>query len=263
MSLIGAVLGDIAGTQYEFPRMRPKDLDWQRCDLFTDRCYFSDDSVMSIATKYAIDNGVSFQKAYRMFGNKYPNAGYGGLFDSWLTDDDPKPYKSFGNGSAMRVSYVADKFNCEKDIIEWATESAGVTHNHPEGIKGAVVTAMCAYMAKSGATKTDIYNYAKTQYPEEEYGNYSVEKTLDEIRSAHQWNATCQGSVGVAIKCFLDSEDYKSCLRNVFSIKCDMDTLCSIAGGIAEAFYGTTGMDNELILKKYLDSYLLNIVLKT
>jgi len=257
MSLIGAILGDIAGTQYEFPSMRPADLDWQHCDLFTDKCYASDDSVLSIATKYAIDHNISFTDAYVMFGRKYPNAGYGGRFDSWLTFDDHKPYGSYGNGSAMRVSYVADRFNTEQDVIEWATKSAEVSHNHSEGIKGAVVTAMCAFMAKAGTTKAEIYQYTKEQYPKEDY-TYSVEQPLIEYQKSYLWNETCQGSVPVAIRCFLDSEDYESCLRNVFSIKCDMDTLCAIAGSIAGSYYKDCGFDYKKILKKYLDDYLLS-----
>lgn len=147
MAIIGAILGDIAGSQYEF--QRPKDLNWKKCELFTDNCYFTDDTVMTLAAKLAVKNNISFTDSYRKLGRKYPNAGYGGMFDSWLRWDDEKPYNSFGNGSAMRCSYIGEHFNTEKEVIDWATKSADCTHNHPEGIKGAVVTSMCIYIPKS------------------------------------------------------------------------------------------------------------------
>lgn len=158
----------------------------------------------------------------------------------------------------MRCSYIGEYFDTEKEVIEWATKSANCTHNHPEGIKGAVATSMCIFMAKTGASKTDISNYAKKQYPVESY-KYSVEYGLDEYREVYRWDATCQGSVSVAIRCFLDSEDYESFLRNVYSLPCDMDTLCAIGGGIAEEFYHGTGFDEEQILRKYLDEDLYKI----
>lgn len=249
MAIVGAILGDIAGSQYEF--QRPKNLNWKKCELFTDNCYFTDDTVMTLAAKLAVKNSISFADSYRKLGRKYPNAGYGGMFDSWLRWDDEKPYNSFGNGSAMRCSYIGEHFNTEKEVIEWATKSADCTHNHPEGIKGAVVTSMCIYMARTGASKVEIFNYVKKQYPMDFY-KYSVEYELDEYRDTYRWDVTCQGSVPVAIRCFLDSEDYESFLRNVYSIPCDMDTLCAIGGGIAEEFYHGTGFDEEWLLKNYL-----------
>lgn len=257
MAIVGAILGDIAGSQYEF--QRPKNLNWKKCELFTDNCYFTDDTVMTLAAKLAVENNISFADSYRKLGRKYPNAGYGGMFDSWLRWDDEKPYNSFGNGSAMRCSYIGEYFNTEKEVIEWATKSADCTHNHPEGIKGAVVTSMCIYMARIGASKVEIFNYVKRQYPIDFY-KYSVEYELDEYRNTYRWDVTCQGSVPVAIRCFLDSEDYESFLRNVYSLPCDMDTLCAIGGGIAEEFYHGTGFDEEWILKNYLDDDLYKIV---
>lgn len=136
MAIIGTILGDISGSQYEF--QRPKDLDYKKCDLFTDKCYFTDDTVMTLAAKLAVKNNIQFADSYRELGRKYPNAGYGGMFDSWLGWDDEGAYNSFGNGSAMRCSYIGEHFNTEKEIIEWATKSADCTHNHPEGIKGGL-----------------------------------------------------------------------------------------------------------------------------
>lgn len=257
MAIIGTILGDIAGSQYEF--QRPKNLDWKKCELFTDNCFFTDDTVMTLAAKLAVKNNIPFADSYRKLGRKYPNAGYGGMFDSWLRWDDEKPYNSFGNGSAMRCSYIGEHFNTEKEVIEWATKSADCTHNHPEGIKGAVVTSMCIYMARTGASKAEIFNYVKRQYPRGSY-KYSVEYKLDEYRDIYRWDVTCQGSVPVAIRCFLDSEDYESFLRNVYSLPCDMDTLCAIGGGIAEEFYHGTGFDEGWLLKNYLDEDLYKIV---
>lgn len=257
MAIVGAILGDIAGSQYEF--QRPKNLNWKKCELFTDNCYFTDDTVMTLAAKLAVENNISFADSYRKLGRKYPNAGYGGMFDSWLRWDDEKPYNSFGNGSAMRCSYIGGHFNTEKEVIDWATKSAECTHNHPEGIKGAVVTSMCIYMARKGASKAEIFNYVKRQYPMDSY-RYSVEYKLDEYRDTYRWDVTCQGSVPVAIRCFLDSEDYESFLRNVYSLPCDMDTLCAIGGGIAEEFYHGTGFAEEWLLKNYLDEDLYKIV---
>lgn len=257
MAIVGAILGDIAGSQYEF--QRPKNLNWKKCELFTDNCYFTDDTVMTLAAKLAVKKNIPFADSYRKLGRKYPNAGYGGMFVSWLKWDDEKPYNSFGNGSAMRCSYIGEHFNTEKEVIEWATKSADCTHNHPEGIKGAVVTSMCIYMVRTGASKGEIFNYVKKQYPMDFY-KYSVEYELDEYRDTYRWDVTCQGSVPVAIRCFLDSEDYESFLRNVYSFPCDMDTLCAIGGGIAEEFYHGTGFDEEWILRNYLDEDLYKIV---
>lgn len=256
MAIIGAILGDIAGSQYEF--QRPKNLNWKKCELFTDNCYFTDDTVMTLATKLAVKNNIPFADSYRKLGRKYPNAGYGGMFDSWLRWDNEKPYNSFGNGSAMRCSYIGEYFNTEKEVIDWATKSADCTHNHPEGIKGAVVTSMCIFMARTGASKTEIFNYVKMQYPMDFY-KYSVEYELDAYRDTYRWDVTCQGSVPVSIRCFLDSEDYESFLRNVYSLPCDMDTLCAIGGGIAEEFYHGTGFDEGWLLKNYLDEDLYKI----
>lgn len=257
MAILGAILGDIAGSQYEF--QRPKNLNWNKCELFTDNCFFTDDTVMTLAVKLAVKNNIPFSDSYKKLGRKYPNVGYGERFHSWLRWDINRPYNSFGNGSAMRCSYIGEHFNTEKEVITYATKSAKCTHNHREGIKGAVVISMCIYMARTGASKTEIFNYTKRQYPLDSY-RYSVEYDLNDYRKIYRWNETCQGSVPVAIRCFLDSEDYESFLRNVYSLPCDMDTLCAIGGGIAEEFYRGTGFDEEWILKNYLDDDLYKIV---
>ena len=209
MAIKGAIIGDISGSQYEFAQL--EGLDYNSCDLFTDNCHFTDDTVMTLAAKISVKENISFANSYRKFGREYPDAGYGSRFWSWIWNDDDA-YYSFGNGSAMRCSYIGEHFNTEEEIIEWAVKSAECTHNHPEGIKGAVVTAMCIYMARTGASKTDILKYASYHYPSDSY-KYSVEKKIADYRNDYKWDVSCQGSVPVAIRCFLESEDYVSFLR--------------------------------------------------
>lgn len=258
MAIIGAIIGDIIGSQYEFPDMRPDGLDWEHCELFTGKCEFTDDTVLSIATKFAIDNKISFRSAYFKFGNKFPHCVYGSGFESWLSSKWSKPYNSVGNGSAMRVSYVADKFDTQKEVINYATNSAKCTHNHPEGIKGAVVTVMCSWMAKNKCSKAEIYEYAESEY-NEEY-DFPVSYSMERLRKEYIWSENCQNTVPAAIRCFLDSQDYESCIRNCLSLPCDMDTMCCIAGGIAESFYGTTTFDNQRIFERFLDKSLLELI---
>lgn len=257
MAIIGAILGDIAGSRWEFSR--PKNLDWKHIDLFADDCFFTDDTVLTVATQYALQNNITFGAAYHMFGNDYPDCSYGCRFKAWLRADQRKPYNSIGNGAAMRVSPVIDSAISYDQVINRAISSAECTHNHPEGIKGATVTAVCAWMAKAGASKKEIEEYASKQYPKADY-QFPVSMSLAELRKKYIWNETCQGSVPVAIRCFLDSEDYESFIRNVLSLNCDTDTLCAIGGGIAEEFYHGTGFDEDELLRRYLDEYLYNIV---
>lgn len=264
MAIIGAILGDIIGSQYEFPMMRPERLDWQRCELFTNKCAFTDDTVMTIATKYALDSKTNFAVAYKFFGLTYPMLSYGSSFYEWINDDFlALPYNSYGNGSAMRVSPVIDYAitNSIKtaDVAIMAQDTAICTHNHVEGIKGAVVTAICGFMGATGANKSEIYEYANEIYKVTEY-RFPVASSLKSLQENYNWSDTCPDTVPVAIRCFLDSEDYESCMRNCLSLHCDMDTMCCIAGAIAESYYGKTGFDNEAILTKYLNDTLLNIL---
>ena len=171
----------------------------------------------------------------------------------WIYSDNSQPYNSYGNGSAMRVAYVSDVCSTKEEVIRLARETAIVTHNHPEGIKGAVVTAVASFMARTGSSKDEIKKYAI-----EEYGNYYFDKPLDTLRKEYYWNEICQDSVPLAIRCFLESESYEDFIRKVFSFDCDMDTICAIGGGIAENYYGGCHLDisETVILKKYLDTYL-------
>lgn len=260
MAIKGAIIGDIIGSQYEF--CKPIDFDNKTAILLSENCKFTDDTVLSIATKYAIQHNISFAEAYKIFGLKYRDAGYGNSFSEWIDGESNEPYGSYGNGSAMRISFVADFYNDMKDVVENAKKSAVCTHNHPEGIKGAIVTAMCIWMAKNSISKEEILNYAISQYPKDKY-TYSPAYTLDEIREWYCWNDTCQGSVPAAIRCLYEANIYTEFIRNVLSLKCDADTLCAIGGGIAEELFDNSNDEilnsADQILKQYLDDYLLKV----
>lgn len=258
MAIKGAIIGDIIGSQYEFHK--PENFDNKTAILLSENLKFTDDTVLSLATKYAIHNNIDFAEAYKFFGLKYRDAGYGGSFCDWLDGNSIEPYGSYGNGSAMRVSYIADYYDSMQDIIENAIKSSECTHNHPEGVKGAVVTAMCIWMAKHGNSKEDILKYAISQYPKEKYA-YSPEYTIDEIKEGYHWNATCQGSVPVAIRCVYEANSYTEFIRNVLRLNCDTDTICAIGGGIAEELFDNSEDDiynsAEKIFEQCLDLYLL------
>ncbi len=257
MAIIGAILGDIAGSQYEYNR--PQNLDYRKCDLFTDDCSITDDTVTSIAIKYAVDSNVPYQDALREIGVKHPSCGYGPKYFEWLFCENPKPYNSFGNGSAMRVSYIGEYYEILDDAKREAEKSAMVSHNHPEGIKGAVVTAVCVWMAKHGCDKDDIYKYVLSEYPIEKY-KFPISKSLSQLQDEYSWDVTCMTSVPVAMRCFFESDSYEGFLRNVFSLECDMDTLCAIGGGVAEEYYHGTGLYDYRLLKRYLTRDLLEII---
>lgn len=260
MAIIGAILGDIAGSQYEYDR--PENLDWRSCELFTEECDFTDDTVMSLAVKYAIDTNTDFMTSMRNIGQNYPLCGYGNTFFEWIFCTNPKPYNSFGNGSAMRVSYIGEYFEDINDVIKYAELSAKVSHSHPEGIKGAITTAVCVWMAKHNKSKQEIYDYVLSQYPTSKY-SFSIDKDLKYLEEKYSWDVKCMTSVPVAMRCFYESDSYESFLRNVFRLNCDMDTLCAIGGGVAEEYYGKTGFKNRKILEYYLDERLLGILYGT
>ena len=259
MAVKGAVLGDILGSQYEFDR--PKDLDWKNVPLISGLPMgFTDDTVMTLAIKKALVSGSDLVETMVEVGRKYPNCGYGGRFYSWINGNDHSPYNSWGNGSAMRTAYIGEAYDDYDEMQKVAVDVAAVSHNHPEGIKGAVVTSTCIWMARHGKSKQDIYDYVLEQYPAADY-EYSIAYSLDEIRPRYKWNESCQGSVPAAMRCFYESTDYESFIRNIFSLKCDSDTFGAIAGGVAEEFYGGFGsVDAERILREYLDEELFKIM---
>lgn len=259
MAVKGAVLGDILGSQYEFNR--PKNLDWKNVPLISGLPMgFTDDTVMMLAIKKAAIENADLVGTMVEVGRRYPDCGYGGNFYDWINGDNHSPYNSWGNGSAMRVAFVGEYFEDYDEMQCMAEVTAVVSHSHPEGIKGAVVTATCIWMAKHGKSKQEIYDYVLEQYPVSDY-EYSISYSLDEIRPRYKWNESCQGSVPAAMRCFYESADYESFMRNIFSLECDSDTFGAIAGGVAEEFYGGFGnVDAEGILRENLDQYLMEIL---
>ena len=226
--LCGAMAGDMIGSFYEFNATKKTDF-----YMFTPFSSFTDDTVMTVANADWLMTGDSLMGIMQDYGNRYPHAGYGGMFRNWLREEEPKPYNSFGNGSAMRVSPVGWAFDTLEETLEAAKQSAEVTHNHPEGIKGAQATAACIYLARTGRTKQEI-----KEYIEQTFG-YNLNRTCDEIRSDYHFDVTCQGSVPESIIAFLESTDFENAVRLAVSLGGDADTMGAITGGIAEAYYGS------------------------
>lgn len=234
MKMLGAIIGDIAGSIYEFNNIKTEDF-----TPFEGKCFFTDDTVMTVAVADALMSGkrdpkkteACMIKSMKKFGKSYPNAGYGGRFSAWLLNPDPKPYDSFGNGSAMRVSPVAWYFHSLEKVQQFAEISAKVTHDHPEGIKGASAVATAIFMARNGRDKDYIKRYIELKY------HYDFSKTLDEIRPSYNFDETCQGTVPVAFEVFFEAESFEDTLKKAISMGGDSDTLAAIACSIAEGFY--------------------------
>ena len=236
--MYGAILGDMVGAPYEFDRGNKS----KEFEMWNRRVRFTDDTVMTIAVADAIlTAGIDAEEKemkkalvskMQAWGSKYPNAGYGGRFIHWLGSRNPKPYGSYGNGSAMRVSSVGwlyDTIEKTREVARWTAE---VTHNHPEGIKGAESTASVIFMARNGATKSEIKEYVIKEF------GYDLSRTCDEIRPGYYHDESCQKTVPEAITAFLEGEDFEDVIRTAVSLGGDCDTLTCIAGGMAEAFYG-------------------------
>lgn len=226
--LIGAICGDIIGSWYEFCSTKH-----QNFDLFTDGSRFTDDTVCSIAVADALMNDNDFVPKLQYWCRKYPRAGYGGNFNWWFRQENPQPYNSWGNGSAMRVSSVGAYANSIDEVLDLAEKSAKVSHNHPEGIKGAQVTAFAIYLAINGKSKEEI----KTQI-ELRFG-YDLSRKYEDIKPAYSFDVSCQGSVPESLIAFLESNDYESAIRMAVALGGDADTQAAITGGIAAAYYGT------------------------
>ncbi|MFC1994295.1 ADP-ribosylglycohydrolase family protein [Chloroflexota bacterium] len=224
--MIGAIIGDIIGSAYEWHQT--KSLDFK---LFTPQSTFTDDTVLTIAVADCILHDKDYARTIKEYGQRYPHAGYGGMFREWLDSDNLTPYNSFGNGSAMRVSPVGFAFSNMNMVLREAEKSAAVTHNHPEGIKGAQAIAASIFLAKSGESKKQIGEFIENTF------GYNLHQTIDEIRPWYQFDVTCQGSVPQAIIAFLESTSYEDAVRIAVSLGGDSDTLACMTGGIAQAFY--------------------------
>jgi len=266
--LIGAIIGDIVGSRFEFNNHRSK-----KFELFTDKCKVTDDSIMTLAVAKAImeteknlkllsNNSVSNFYYYELLrrmtirymqeiGRKYPYCGYGAMFGHWIFSDNPKPYNSFGNGAAMRISPIGFIAATEEKARILSERITAVTHNHNEGIKGAEATVISIYMAKKRASKEEIRQEINENY-------YNLNFTIDEIRDTYEFNETCQETVPQAIVAFLESNSFEDAIRTAISVGGDSDTLAAITGSIAEAYYGIPEDIKEKALT-YLDADLRSI----
>lgn len=266
--MLGAIYGDIVGSVYEFNNIRTKNF-----ELFSEKSKFTDDTVMTLAVANALlifnettsadnlidapcENNLNYFKEILInemhrLGKLYLDAGYGVRFFFWLMKNNKEPYGSYGNGSAMRVSPVAWYANSLEEAVDFAQASAEVTHNHPEGIKGAVCTAGATYLARTGATMDEIKAFVGE--------HYKIDFTLDEIRSTYQFNETCQDTVPQAMQAFFESNSFDDAIRNAISIGGDSDTLAAITGAVAEAYYGMTEREVRSVADR-LDSTLLNVL---
>jgi ADP-ribosyl-[dinitrogen reductase] hydrolase len=246
--LLGAIIGDVVGSRFEFNNHRSKDF-----ELFTEDCQVTDDSIMTLAVAKGIMEAeklikptfgrYAFNSEYyslvesmtikymQEIGRRYPNCGYGGMFSHWVFSDDPEPYNSFGNGAAMRISPVGFAARTESEACTLSEAVTGVTHNHSEGIKGAEATAVAIYMANRGFTKEEIRHKIERDY-------YELDFRIDDIRDTYQFNETCQDTVPQAIQAFLESTSFEDAIRTAISLGGDSDTLAAITGSIAEAYYG-------------------------
>ncbi len=225
-TIIGAIAGDVIGSIYESRNDKTTDF-----PLYSVNCHFTDDTVLTIAVADCILNEKDFAQTIWEYGNAYPHSGYGKMFKNWLASDNPQPYNSYGNGSAMRVSPVG--FACQnmEEVLKVAAQSAEVTHNHPEGIKGAQAIAAAVFLARTGQPKQAIRDFITEKFA------YDLNFTMDSIRPSYKFDATCQGSVPQAIVAFLESHDIESAIRLAISIGGDSDTIACMAGGIAMAYY--------------------------
>ena len=232
--MLGAIIGDIVGSRFEFHNRRNKGF-----DLFAPRCFPTDDSIMTLAVAGALMEAGEDMEALpgsavrwmQELGREYPDCGFGGMFRGWIHSDDPQPYNSYGNGAAMRVSPVGFYARSEDEVRRLSHAVTAVSHDHPEGLKGAEATAMAIFLARSGADKAAIRERIERDY-------YRIDFTLDEIRPTYQFNETCQNSVPQAMEAFFEAESFEDAIRNAISIGGDSDTIAAIAGGIAEAYYG-------------------------
>ena len=246
--MIGAIVGDIIGSAHERAGTKTKDF-----PLFDHYARFTDDTVLTVAVADSILNGADLVETFHKYFHRYPNAGYGGTFIRWCLELRQEPYGSWGNGSAMRVSPVAYAYRTLEEVLFHAERTASVTHNHPEGIKGAKATASAVFLAKTGASQREIQEFIETQF------GYDLTTRLDGIRAGYVFDVSCQGSVPQSLRAFLEAEDFEDAVRNAISLGGDADTMACIAGAVAEPFFGLPkAIEAEAL--SYLDEKLLKVV---
>lgn len=247
--MIGAIAGDIIGSAYEFHCTKVTDF-----QLFSPQSIPTDDTILTIAVADCILNDKEYAPTLKEYGRSYPYAGYGEMFLRWLGSDNYEPYNSYGNGSAMRVSPVGFAYDTLDEVLEQAEKSAVVTHNHPEGIKGAQAVASTIYLARKGRSKDEIQEYIEGTF------EYNLHQKLDDVRPHYKFDETCQGSVPQSIIAFLESNDYEDAIRKAISLGGDSDTMACITGGIAQAYYKVIPGYIVNTARKILSAELLDIV---
>jgi ADP-ribosylglycohydrolase len=225
--MLGAIAGDIIGSAHERSPTKHKAF-----ALFSPGSRLTDDSVLSLAIAHALLEDRDYRHWVWTYARRYPEAGYGASFRHWVQTDGARPYNSWGNGAAMRVAAIGHAFDTPERVLQEAADSAAITHNHPEGIKGAQAVALCVYLARQGAGKAAIREDIARRF------GYSLSRSLETIRPMVRFDVSCQGSVPEAIIAFLDATGYEDAVRNAVSLGGDSDTQACIAGAIAEAFYG-------------------------
>ncbi len=226
--MLGAIAGDIIGSVYEFAPIKRKDFQ----PLFAENAFFTDDSVLTVAVADALLHGRDPVEALKDWGRRYPDAGYGGYFHEWLFSDETAPYGSFGNGAAMRVSPAGLLAHSLEQCLEMAQRVTAVTHNHPEGLKGAAATAAAVFLFRQGAGAPAVRETIA------ELCGYDLERSVEAIRATYTFDETCQGTVPEALVCALEASDYEDAVRNAISLGGDADTLGAITGAVAEARFG-------------------------
>jgi len=248
--MIGAIAGDIIGSVHEFLGTKTRDF-----ELFHPNSRFTDDTVLAVAVADCLLNGLDYTTTFLKYFDAYPNAGYGLRFFHWATSADPRPYNSWGNGSAMRAPAIGYAFETLDEVMTEAARSAEVTHNHPEGIRGAQATAAAVFLARTGGSKPDIRDAIERLF------GYDLSPRLDDIRPGYRFDESCQGTVPPAIIAFLESDSYEDAIRKAISLGGDADTLACITGGIAEGFYGGVPPDIAARAMSLLDDRLRDVTL--
>lgn len=249
--MIGAIAGDIIGSVYEANPIKTKEF-----PLFHPLCRFTDDTVLTLAVAKALMEDRDYARCLRELGRLYPRAGYGGAFYRWLNSSNPRPYGSWGNGSAMRVSPVGLALGQEEDVLREAALTAMVTHDHPEGIKGAQATALAVLLARTTRDKELIRREISERF------GYDLQRGLCDIRPRYSFDVSCQGTVPEALVSFLESESWEDSVRNAVSLGGDSDTLACIAGAVAEAYYGLPPPSVVQKVRKILTPELWQILLR-
>jgi ADP-ribosylglycohydrolase len=247
--MLGAIVGDVFGASYEFRSFKEEDF-----DLFTLPRFFTDDSVLTVATAEALMGDGDYAVAYRGWGRRYPNRCYGGRFIDWLEDSSLGPYNSYGNGSAMRVSPVGWAFDSLEEVLAEAERSAAATHNHPEGIKGSQAAAGAVFLARTGWSQEGIRDEIAGRF------GYDLDRTVEGIRPGYTFDVTCQGSVPEALIAFFDANDFEHSIRLSISLDGDADTQAAITGGVAEAFWDGVPERLEAEVREVLDEPLLDVM---